>query len=166
MPKERLERSLVRLGVDVAYKNEAIKRVRRARRCPSPLTRFVVVNQFSDRVLERVRLHLSVGVGLRACHLVHEGLLVEQVFLVEGIPARLGDGSEPVLACLFHDLRGVLVIGGARYVAPFPRPRTKKCLCVHYGRKGDEGIAFTFRNIAGFVEVVRREGDILDAEGA
>lgn len=156
LTKERLERGLVRLWVDVAYKDEAVKRVRRGGRSPSPRVGCIIITA-SLFVLGRVLGMMHLGMCVRVRDRVNEGLFVQEVFAVESVPACLGNRPQPILVRFLHDLRRILVCGDA-----FPRPRTTERLGVRFGRQGDEGVPFTFGYIPRFVEVVSGEGDSLD----
>ena len=58
--------------------------------------------------------------SLCACHLVHEGLFIDEVPLVQRVPKCLDDRPQPILVRFFHGGGhvSVLVVCGDGYVAP------------------------------------------------
>jgi hypothetical protein len=51
-------------------------------------------------------MHLS----LSACHLVREGLFIDEVLLIQRVSMCLGDHPQPILVGFFHDGRRVSVL--------------------------------------------------------
>ena len=64
---------------------------------------------FAALVIGRALIR-AMHFGLCMRHLVHECLFIEEVLLVQRVPASLGDRPQPILVRFFHDGGRILVL--------------------------------------------------------